>query len=58
MGQETTDGDDVTRGFGDDDFFAPSLGDDTLIGLDGNDTYYFGRGFEMTLFTSNHSISM
>ena len=41
----TTDGDDVTRGFGDDDFFGPSLGNDTFIGLDGNDTYFFGRGF-------------
>ncbi len=41
----TTDGDDVTRGFGDDDFFGPSLGNDTFIGHDGNDTYLFGRGF-------------
>ncbi|MEL6708798.1 MAG: calcium-binding protein, partial [Pseudomonadota bacterium] len=45
IASETTDGDDVTRGFGDDDTFGPSAGDDTLIGLDGNDTYLFGRGF-------------
>ncbi|MEM0929729.1 MAG: calcium-binding protein, partial [Pseudomonadota bacterium] len=42
---ETTDGDDVTRGFGDDDVFGLSAGNDTFIGLDGNDTYMFGRGF-------------
>jgi len=41
---ETTSGDDVTRGFGDDDTFAASAGNDTLVGLDGNDTYFFGRG--------------
>ncbi len=40
---ETTNGDDVTRGFGDDDIFGASAGNDTLVGLDGNDTYYFGR---------------
>jgi Ca2+-binding RTX toxin-like protein len=40
---ETTDCNDVTRGFGDDDTFAMSAGDDTFIGLDGNDTYLFGR---------------
>ncbi|MGB5777844.1 MAG: calcium-binding protein, partial [Allopontixanthobacter sediminis] len=45
IASETTDGNDVTRGFGDDDFFAPSLGDDKLIGLDGNDSYFFGRGY-------------
>jgi Ca2+-binding RTX toxin-like protein len=45
IASETTDGNDVTRGFGDDDFFRASAGDDVLIGMDGNDTYYFGRGY-------------
>ncbi len=41
---ETTGADDITRGFGDDDTFGASAGNDTLVGLDGNDTYSFGRG--------------
>ncbi|MBU2588384.1 MAG: hypothetical protein KJ872_09750 [Alphaproteobacteria bacterium] len=41
---ETTGADDITLGFGDDDTFGASAGNDTLVGLDGNDTYSFGRG--------------
>jgi Ca2+-binding RTX toxin-like protein len=40
----TTSGDDVTYGFGTPDQFYSSAGDDLLIGLDGGDTYRFGRG--------------
>ena len=40
----TTDGDDTTRGFGDDDSFGASAGNDLLIGMDGADTYYWGSG--------------
>lgn len=40
----TTDANDTTYGFGTSDQFYASAGDDTLIGLDGGDTYAFGRG--------------
>lgn len=40
----STDGNDQVLGFGDDDLFASSAGNDLLIGLDGADTYQFGRG--------------
>ncbi|WP_299328397.1 calcium-binding protein [Parasphingopyxis sp.] len=42
---ETTDGNDVTTGFGDDDLFYASAGDDLMIGRDGADTYFWGSGF-------------
>jgi Ca2+-binding RTX toxin-like protein len=42
--QATTSGKDNAIGFGDDDQFMASAGDDTLAGLDGADTYYFGTG--------------
>jgi Ca2+-binding RTX toxin-like protein len=42
--QATTNGNDTTRGFGDDDMFLASAGNDTMIGLDGADTYQFGTG--------------
>jgi len=44
IAQDTTDGNDVTRGFGDDDTFVASTGDDVLIGMDGADTYDWGAG--------------
>ncbi|MDB5579874.1 MAG: hypothetical protein JWR80_5050 [Bradyrhizobium sp.] len=44
IGQATTDGNDVTRGFGDDDVFNVSAGNDLLIGMDGADTYDWGTG--------------
>jgi Ca2+-binding RTX toxin-like protein len=44
ISQATTDGNDVTRGFGDDDVFMQSTGNDVLIGMDGADTYYWGAG--------------
>jgi len=44
IAQDTTDGADVTRGFGDDDIFAASAGNDVLIGMDGADTYNWGAG--------------
>jgi len=40
----TTGQDDVTYGFGTSDQFYLSVGDDTLIGFDGGDTYRFGLG--------------
>ena len=40
----TTAGNDVARGFGSDDYFITSAGDDVLIGMDGGDIYEFGRG--------------
>jgi Ca2+-binding RTX toxin-like protein len=40
----TTSGNDVTYGFGTDDQFFASAGNDTLSGLDGGDTYRFGLG--------------
>ena len=40
----TTDGADSTRGFGDDDIFDASAGNDTLIGMDGQDTYNWDAG--------------
>ena len=39
----TTDGNDVTYGFGTGDQFYASGGDDLLIGYDGGDTYRFGH---------------
>jgi Ca2+-binding RTX toxin-like protein len=42
--QSITDGNDTTIGFGDDDTFYASAGDDTLIGMDGADTYDWGVG--------------
>jgi Ca2+-binding RTX toxin-like protein len=44
IAQDTSSGDDTTRGFGDDDQFAASTGDDVLIGMDGADTYDWGAG--------------
>jgi Ca2+-binding RTX toxin-like protein len=44
IAQETTAGDDETLGFGDDDQFAASAGNDLMIGLDGADLYLWGRG--------------
>jgi Ca2+-binding RTX toxin-like protein len=44
LAQQTTDGNDTTYGFGTNDFFAASAGDDTLVGLDGADQYYWGAG--------------
>ncbi|MGN7932723.1 calcium-binding protein, partial [Sphingopyxis sp. 22461] len=40
----TTTGADVARGFGGNDYFLTSAGNDILIGLDGGDTYEFGIG--------------
>jgi Ca2+-binding RTX toxin-like protein len=40
----TTDGADVTYGFGTSDHFYASAGDDMLVGFDGGETYVFGRG--------------
>ena len=40
----TTAGNDITRGFGSDDYFITSAGNDVLIGMDGGDIYEFGRG--------------
>ncbi|NIJ21113.1 Ca2+-binding RTX toxin-like protein [Sphingomonas naasensis] len=40
----TTSGDDTVRGFGDNDRFAMSQGNDLLIGMDGADTYAWGKG--------------
>ncbi|MEP7007768.1 MAG: calcium-binding protein [Sphingomonas bacterium] len=44
IAQETTVGNDVTHGFGDDDTFAASAGNDVLIGMDGADIYDWGAG--------------
>jgi Ca2+-binding RTX toxin-like protein len=44
IAQTTTSGADVTRGFGDDDTFQASAGNDVLIGMDGADTYNWGKG--------------
>lgn len=44
IASSTTAGDDTTRGFGDDDSFAMSTGNDLLIGMDGADTYLWGAG--------------
>lgn len=41
---DTTAGADQTRGFGDDDVFDASAGNDTLIGMDGQDTYNWDAG--------------
>lgn len=40
----TTNGADTVLGFGDDDEFAFSAGNDTLVGLDGQDRYHWGQG--------------
>lgn len=37
-------GDDVILGFGDDDSFASSKGDDLMIGVDGADIYHWAQG--------------
>ena len=42
--QATSSGNDTTRGFGNDDYFLLSAGNDLLIGMDGADTYEFGIG--------------
>ncbi|MDT8760529.1 hypothetical protein MZO42_17650 [Sphingomonas psychrotolerans] len=42
--QATSDGDDLVRGFGDDDVFVASKGNDVLIGMDGADIYHWGTG--------------
>jgi Ca2+-binding RTX toxin-like protein len=44
IGEATTAGNDTTRGFGDDDEFFASAGNDTLIGMDGVDGYHWGAG--------------
>jgi Ca2+-binding RTX toxin-like protein len=44
IGDATTDGADTTLGFGDDDTFGASAGNDLLIGLDGQDRYHWGAG--------------
>ena len=44
IAQSITSGADVTRGFGDGDTFQASAGDDLLIGMDGADTYNWGKG--------------
>lgn len=44
ISQSTTSGADETLGFGDDDTFGASAGDDVLIGMDGADTYAWGAG--------------
>lgn len=44
IAQTTTTGSDTTRGFGDDDMFAGSAGNDTLIGMDGADVYSWNDG--------------
>jgi Ca2+-binding RTX toxin-like protein len=44
IAEATTAGDDTTRGFGDDDQFGASAGNDLLIGMDGIDTYHWGAG--------------
>ena len=44
IAEATTAGNDTTRGFGDDDDFASSAGNDLLIGMDGVDTYHWGAG--------------
>ena len=40
----TTDGDDLTYGFGTADFFSASIGNDWMTGGDGGDIYEFGIG--------------
>ncbi|HEX8240488.1 MAG TPA: calcium-binding protein [Allosphingosinicella sp.] len=44
IAESTTSGNDVTRGFGDDDIFYSSAGNDLLIGMDGVDGYVWGKG--------------
>jgi len=44
IAEATTAGNDTTRGFGDDDTFGSSAGNDLLIGMDGVDTYHWGAG--------------
>ncbi|HEX8665517.1 MAG TPA: calcium-binding protein [Beijerinckiaceae bacterium] len=44
IGAYTTAGDDLTYGFGTSDELYASAGNDTLVGLDGGDTYHFGLG--------------
>jgi Ca2+-binding RTX toxin-like protein len=44
IGQATTAGNDTALGFGDDDWFGASAGNDLLIGLDGQDVYEWGIG--------------
>lgn len=44
IAQSTTSGADTTRGFGGDDVFEASAGNDTLIGMDGQDTYRWDVG--------------
>jgi Ca2+-binding RTX toxin-like protein len=44
IAQATTADDDETLGFGDDDTFGSSAGNDLLIGMDGVDTYHWGAG--------------
>jgi Ca2+-binding RTX toxin-like protein len=44
IGQATTAGVDEVLGFGDDDEFVASAGNDLMIGLDGSDRYYWGMG--------------
>jgi len=41
---QTTDGDDEIFGFGTDDVFEASSGNDVIRGMDGGDTYHFGHG--------------
>lgn len=44
IGQATTAGADETLGFGDQDAFGASAGDDVLVGMDGADTYVWSAG--------------
>ncbi len=44
ISRATTAGNDTTLGFGDDDNFGASAGNDLLIGLDGQDLYQWGIG--------------
>jgi Ca2+-binding RTX toxin-like protein len=44
IARTTTAGNDETMGFGDDDTFGASAGNDLLIGMDGADTYNWGVG--------------
>ncbi|MBB4640571.1 calcium-binding protein [Rhizorhapis suberifaciens] len=44
IAQASTGGDDEILGFGDDDIFYASAGNDLMIGLDGADRYHWGLG--------------
>lgn len=44
IAQSITEAADTTLGFGDDDDFAESGGNDLLVGYDGQDSYHWGKG--------------